>query len=105
MKVQIAFTFDDKKYKYAIDADDVDLGHYDNIWEYWVTESENLEPHGFVDEENGLTFKINGNKVFTEDEKIPLVSGEDICIYIYASPDADDWCQLILPEDIEVLYA
>ena len=41
MKIQITFTYNNVKYRKTIDENNVDMEHYEYLWDYWFGYSAN----------------------------------------------------------------
>ena len=41
MKIQINFEYNGVKYRKTIDENDIDMAHYDDIWDCWFGENDN----------------------------------------------------------------
>lgn len=108
MKIQISFKYKDKKYKYTIDENDLDMGHYAEMWDWWTSENNNEIHYPAKDEEYEMNFEVTADKKFITDtngEEHAIICGEGLYINIYENVDADQYCDQIFAEDIEILYA
>lgn len=107
MKIQVSFNYNSVPYKFTIDENDIDMTHYDDIWDYWIGENDNeLNGKRYVDkdEEHELIFEFTSNKVWIEEKQDYIISGDEIYVNVYENTFEDDYCDQII-EDIEVLYA
>lgn len=108
MKLQISFTYNSVRYQYTISEKDIDMNHYDDVWNYWVGENNNeLNGKGYIDkdEEDELVFEITANKKWIDTAKVYIISGEDIYINAFKNNFEDDYCDQNFDEKIEVLYS
>lgn len=107
MKLQISFEYENVKYRYTIDEQDIDMEHYDDMWDYWIGENGNeLADRHYIDkdEENELIFEVTANKKYIEENDAVIICGEEIYINVYPNTYEDDYVEQINTEDIEVLY-
>lgn len=95
MTMQVYFEYDGNNYSYTISDKDIDMTHYDEIWDYWVGGDENS---------NEKVFEITAHKIFTEDGK-EIPSGKGIYINVYENIDSDEVIEIIDSEDIMVIYS
>lgn len=107
MKIQVRFYYK-KEYQFTIDENDIDMTHYDEIWDYWVGENDNeLNDKFYVDkdEENERVFEISAKKHFFDDGK-ECISGDGLYVNIYANNNEDETENVVNPNEIpEILYA
>ena len=104
MNIIISFRYRSKKYQYTINDDMVDMTHYDDIWDFWVSENDNeYQYYNIKNEEEELVFEVTAHKKFTDGGK-ELISGDGIYINAYANTYADDCMEIINGDEIEVLY-
>lgn len=104
MEIVIEFKYRNKAYQYTIREDMVDMGHYDEIWDYWFGENDN--EYGYYDcqdEEDELVFEVTANKKFTDDGK-ELISGDGLYINVYENVHEDDYIDVLRGDEINVLY-
>lgn len=109
MKIQITFKYNGVTYRKTIDENNVDMEHYEDIWDYWFGENDNelaKRHYKEKDEEDELVFEVTANKKwFNDDYGLCTICGEGIYINVYPNSDADDYCEQIYTDNIEVLYA
>lgn len=105
MKLQISFTYDGVKYRQTIDENDIDMAHYDDIWDCWFGENDNelADRHYKDKDENELVFEVTADKKWVDEKNDYIISGEGLYINVYKNNYEDDFCAQI--EDVEVLYA
>jgi hypothetical protein len=108
MKIQISFNYKDKDYKYTIDEDDVDMTHYDEIWDWWVGENDNEVVYPLKDGDDELNFEITADKKFitnADGELCEMICGDGLYVNVYENVDTDEYCDQIFDWNIEILYA
>ena len=108
MKLQISFTYDGVKYRQTIDENDIDMGHYDDIWDWWFGENKNeLADRHYINKSDmdELVFEVTADKKWIEEKDDYIICGEGIYINVYPNIYEDDYCDIIENNEIEVLYA
>ena len=108
MKIQINFEYNGVKYRQTIDENDIDMAHYDDMWDWWFGENENeLADRHYIDkdEENELIFEVTADKKWIDEKNDYIVCADNIYINVYKNNYEDDYCAQIETKDIEVLYA
>lgn len=114
MKIQLSFRYFPKghteigssiPFQITIDEANIDMNHYDGIWDFWFGENENeLLDKGYVpipdDEER--VFEVLGDKKFISGKEI--ISGENLSVSIYENNGEDDWFEHLDENDIEVKF-
>lgn len=108
MKIQISFNFKDKEYKYTIDEDNVDMSHYEEIWDWWVGENDNEVIYPLKDGDDELNFEITADKKFitnADGEICEVICGNNLYVNVYENVDADEYGDQIFDCGIEILYA
>lgn len=108
MKLQISFTYDGVKYRQTIDENDIDIEHYDYMWDWWFGENDNeLANLHYIkkDNENELIFEVTADKKWVEEKDDYIICGEGIYINVYPNTYEDNYCAQIDTNEIEVLYA
>ena len=109
MKLQITFTFQNVKYRKTLNECNVDMEHYEDRWDTWFGENDNELANRYYedkDNETELVFEVTANKKCVNEEYgLYVMCGEDIYINVYPNPYADEYCDQINADEIEVLYA
>lgn len=108
MKLQISFIYDGVKYRQTIDENDIDMEHYDDIWDWWFGENSNeLADRHYIDkdDENELIFEVTADKKWIDEKNDSIISADNIYINVYENTYEDDYCTQIDIDEIEVLYA
>ena len=95
MKLIVSFTYKSVKYRFTISEDDIDMTHYEDLWDYWLGENDNELLHSDNEDGDGLVFEITGNKLFVSNDEEPIISGNGIYINVYDNVDADDYTDQI----------
>lgn len=106
MKIQINFEYNGVKYRQTIDENDIDMAHYDDIWDWWFGENDNeLADRHYKDkdDEHELVFEVTADKKWMDEKNDYIISGEGLYINVYKNNYEDDFCTQI--EDVEVFYA
>lgn len=104
MKLQISFDYNGATYQFTIDEAEIDMNHYDEIWDYWCDENENELASAMFhrDKDNCVVFEVTADKKWIEEKQGYIISGENIYINVYKNIYDDDYCAQI--EKVEVLY-
>lgn len=105
MKIQINFEYNSVKYRQTIDEKDVDMGHYDDMWDWWFGENDNeLANIHYIekDNKNELIFEVTADKKWIAEKNDYIISGDGLYINVYENNYEDDFCAQI--EEVEVLY-
>ena len=109
MKIQITFTYKGVKYRKTINEHEIDMEHYDEIWDTWFGENENeLADRHYEekDDETEMVFEVTADKKCVNDEYgLYVICGEGIYINVYPNVYIDNYCEQINADEIEVLYA
>lgn len=109
MKIQITFTYNGVKYRKTINENEIDMEHYDEIWDTWFGENENeLADRHYEekDDETEMVFEVTADKKCVNDEYgLYVICGEGIYINVYPNAYRDDYVEQINADEIEVLYA
>ena len=108
MKIQITFTYNNVKYRKTINEHEIDMEHYDDIWDTWFGENENeLADRHYEekDDETEMVFEVTADKKCVNDEYgLYVICGEGIYINVYPNCYRDDYVEQINADEIEVLY-
>ena len=108
MKIQITFTYNGVKYRKTINENEIDMEHYDEIWDTWFGENENeLADRHYEekDDETEMVFEVTADKKCVNDEYgLYVICGEGIYINVYPNCYRDDYVEQINADEIEVLY-
>ena len=108
MKIQITFTYNNVKYRKTINEHEIDMEHYDDIWDTWFGENDNELANRYYedkDDETELVFEVTADKKCVNDKYgLYVICGEDMYINVYPNSYADDYCDQINTDEIEVLY-
>ena len=108
MKIQITFTYKSVKYPKTINEHEIDMEHYDEIWDTWFGENENeLADRHYEekDDETEMVFEVTADKKCVNNEYgLYVICGEGIYINVYPNCYRDDYVEQINPDEIEVLY-
>ena len=108
MKIQITFTYNNVKYRKTINEHEIDMEHYDEIWDTWFGENENeLADRHYEekDDETEMVFEVTADKKCVNDEYgLYVICGEGIYINVYPNCYRDDYVEQINADEIEVLY-
>lgn len=103
--IKIGFTLDNTKFEYTIPYKDIDMKHYDNIWDYWVAENENkhkdAKPVPVGDDER--VFEITADKAWNIANE-PVLTPNNIYINVYDNMDADDYSHIINTDEITINF-
>lgn len=109
MKIQITFTYKGVKYRKTINENEIDMQHYDELWDTWFGENENeLADRHYEekDDETEMVFEVTADKKCVNDEYgLYVICGEGIYINVYPNTYRDDYVEQINADEIEVLYA
>lgn len=108
MKIQITFTYKGVKYRKTINENEIDMQHYDEIWDTWFGENENeLADRHYEekDDETEMVFEVTADKKCVNNEYgLYVICGEGIYINVYPNCYRDDYVEQINADEIEVLY-
>lgn len=108
MKIQITFTYNGVKYRKTINENEIDMEHYDEIWDTWFGENENELANRHYeekDDETEMVFEVTADKKCVNDEYgLYVICGEGIYINVYPNCYRDDYVEQINADEIEVLY-
>lgn len=105
MKIQINFEYNGVKYRQTIDENDIDMTHYEDMWDWWFGENDNeLADRHYKDkdDEYELVFEVTADKKWIDEKNYYIMSGECLYINVYKNNYADNLCEQI--DDVEVLY-
>ena len=107
MKIQITFTYKGVKYRKTINEHEIDMEHYDEIWDTWFGENENeLADRHYEekDDETDMVFEVTADKKCVNDRyRLYVIYGEGNYINVYPNCYRDDYVEQINADEIEVI--
>lgn len=100
MKIQIGFKFRGNQYRFTVDENEVDTCRYEDVWSVCF----GCEDNEMECRDGGYVFKITADKLYIEDKKASIISGNDIYVNVYENANDGECVECIAESCLEVLY-